>query len=672
MAKKKTTSGNKKKKLPSAEEAGTGIAPGRYEETHFIRTDLPVWNYTMLSDEDVLNFQNGTHYRLYEKFGSHAIRVMEQPGMYFCVWAPNATEVYVIGNFNNWQPGSHPLQPRWDKSGIWEGFIPDFQYGETYKYHIVGYAGRKQDKGDPFARYWEKRPHTASIAWDTWYEWKDHDWMKHRKKHNSLKAPWSVYEVHLASWQRPDPSDEESYNSYSQIAERLVPYVKEMGFTHVELMPVMEYPFDGSWGYQCTGYFAATSRFGDPQGLMQLVEAFHNAGIGVILDWVPSHFPYDAHGLFMFDGTHTYEYADMRKGYHPDWNSYIFNYKRGEVKSFLISSARYWLDLFHIDGIRVDAVSSMLKLDYSRKEGEWEPNEFGGNGNLEAIAFIKDLNETIFRDFPDTQTIAEEATDWPGVSKPTWQDGLGFGMKWMMGWMHDTLDYFKLEPGQRKFHQDKFSFSMMYYYDENFMLPLSHDEVVHGKSPMLYKMYGDEWQKFANLRLLYTYMWTHPGAKLLFMGNEFGQTTEWNYKSELNWPLLQYDLHRQLKDCVRDLNELLRSYPAFYREQFSTDGFEWVDLNHRDEAVISFRRKGKRKSEDCLVILNMTPTVRHDWEIELSGKPYSEEIFNSDAAKYGGSGTVFNPEIRWESVDKKQQRYRLRVNLPALGGIVLA
>jgi 1,4-alpha-glucan branching enzyme len=373
----------------------------------------------------------------------------------------------------------------------------------------------------------------------------------------------------------------------------------------------------------------------------------------------------------MFDGTHTYEYADMRKGFHPDWNSYIFNYKRGEVKSFLISSARFWFDLFHIDGIRVDAVSSMLKLNYSREEGEWEPNEFGGNGNLEAIAFIKDLNETIFRDFPDTQTIAEEATDWPGVSRPTWQDGLGFGMKWMMGWMHDTLDYFKTDPLLRQFQQDKFAFSMMYYYDENFMLPFSHDEVVHGKSPMLYKMPGDEWQKFANLRLMYTYMWTHPGAKLLFMGNEFGQTTEWNYKSELDWELLQYDPHRMVKDCLRDLNGLLKSEPALYENQFNQFGFEWVDLDHRQESVMVYMRKGKKVEDHMLVILNMTPVVRNDWEIYVKEKPYTAEIFNSDKAIYWGTGNVYNPEIRCELVDKAQKIYRLRVNLPALASIIL-
>ncbi|TMI94553.1 MAG: 1,4-alpha-glucan branching protein GlgB [Bacteroidetes bacterium] len=642
-----------------------------YEDEHFVDTTKPVWNYSLLTDDDVTNYQAGTNYRLYEKFGSHSRKVNDVWGMYFCVWAPNATSVSVIGNFNHWQNHEHELYPRWDKSGIWEGFIPDFNLGESYKYYIVGYANKAQDKGDPFANFWEKRPLTASITWDLYYEWKDDEWMSKRKTHNSLEAPWSVYEVHLASWMRPDRNNEEAYNSYDQIRERLVPYVKEMGFTHVEFMPVMEHPFDGSWGYQCTGFFAATSRFGDPQGMMRLIDAFHQEGIGVILDWVPSHFPYDAHGLFMFDGTHTYEYADMRKGFHPDWNSYVFNYKRGEVKSFLISSARYWFDKFHIDGIRVDAVSSMLKLNYSRKHGQWEPNEYGGEGNLEAMAFIKDLNETIFRDFPDVQTIAEEATDWPGVSRPTWQEGLGFGMKWMMGWMHDTLDYFKMDPYFRQFHQDKFSFSMMYYYDENFMLPFSHDEVVHGKSPMLYKMPGDEWRKFANLRLMYSYMWTHPGAKLLFMGDEFGQTTEWNYKSELDWHLLQYDAHHKLKDCLTDLNKLLQNEPALYENQFSIYGFEWVDLNHRAETVLSYRRKGKNSEDDLLIILNLTPVVRNDWEVYVSSKQFTKEIFNSDDKKYWGSGDVYNPTVRSELIDEEQKLYKLLLNLPPLGALVI-
>ncbi len=643
----------------------------RYEDKNFVDTTNSVWNYSILYDDDVKTFQQGTNYSLYKKFGSKQLTVLDKRGTYFCVWAPNATKVSVIGDFNQWAAHTHPLQPRWDKSGIWEGFIPGIGKGEVYKYHITGFEGIITEKGDPFANYWEHKPKTASITWEFDYKWKDEQWMQKRKKHNALDAPWSVYEVHLTSWMRPDKNNEASYNTYHYIAERLVPYVLEMGFTHVEFMPVMEHPFDGSWGYQLTGYFAPSSRFGEPEGLMHLIDELHLAGIGVILDWVPSHFPYDAHGLYKFDGTHTYEYADMRKGFHPDWNSYIFNYKRGEVKSFLISNARFWFELFHIDGIRVDAVSSMLKLNYSRTEGQWEPNEFGGNGNLEAIAFIKDLNETIYRDFPDVQTIAEEATDWPGVSQPTFMGGLGFGMKWMMGWMHDTLDYFKIGPYFREHQQDKFTFSMMYFYDENFMLPLSHDEVVHGKSPMLFKMPGDDWQKFANLRALYTYMWTHPGARLLFMGNEFGQTTEWNYKSELDWHLLQFPSHEGLRQCITDLNHLLRGQPAFYANGFHVDGFEWIDLSHRSECVMIYRRKGKEKEDDILVILNLTPTPYFDWAIELSGATYTTEIFNSDAEKYWGSGQVYNPHIRQEVVNKDEKKFKIIVNIPALAGIVL-
>lgn len=643
----------------------------QYEDIFFVDTTKPVWNYSRFQGEDIENFQNGTLYRAYDLFGSHAMEVLETRGYYFAVWAPNASYVSVIGNFNDWDNTAHPLFVRLDKSGIWEGFIPNIPRGESYKYHIHGFKGVKIDKGDPYANFWEVRPKTATITWDLDFAWMDSDWMKERKKHNALTAPWSVYEVHLHSWMRPDKNDEEVYNNYEEIRERLVPYVKEMGYTHVEFMPVMEHPFDGSWGYQCTGYFAPTSRFGDPQQFMALVDAFHKEEIGVILDWVPSHFPYDSHGLFMFDGTHTYEYADMRKGFHPDWNSYIFNYKRGEVKSFLISGARFWFEKFHADAIRVDAVSSMLKLNYSREHGQWEPNEFGGDGNLEAIAFIKDLNETIFRDFPDTQMIAEEATDWPGVSRPTFQDGLGFGMKWMMGWMHDTLDYFKMEPLFRQFHQNKFAFSMMYYYDENFMLPFSHDEVVHGKSPMLYKMPGDEWQKFANLRLMYSYMWTHPGAKLLFMGCEFGATSEWNHKSELQWELLQFDAHSKLKDCVRDLNKLLRSEPALYENQFTIYGFEWIDLNRRQESVIVYRRKGHEPANDLLIILNLTPVVRNDWKVQAKGKKRWKEIFNSDEKKYWGSGDVLNPEIQTTIVDKNDHLYEINVHLPPLGAIVL-
>ena len=642
-----------------------------YEEIHFVDATKPVWNYSLFDEEDISNFKNGTHYSLYKKFGSHPLTVLKKEGYYFSVWAPNATQVSVVGNFNNWDTKAHPLFVRLDRSGIWEGFIPHIKEFETYKYHIIGFEGIELLKGDPYANHWELRPATASKTKDIQHEWNDVEWMASRKKNNSLHAPWSIYEVQLASWMRPDPNDEDSFNSYEETTKLLVPYVKKLGFTHVELMPVMEYPYDASWGYQGTGYFAATSRFGIPEDLMRMIEAFHNENIGVILDWVPSHFPNDAHGLFMFDGTHTYEYADMRKGFHPDWNSYIFNYERGEVRSFLISNARFWFDKFHIDGMRVDAVSSMLRLDYSREEGEWEPNKFGGNGNLEAIAFIKDLNAMVYRDFPDVQMIAEESTDWPNVTGLTVDGGLGFGMKWMMGWMHDTLDYFSVDPLFRKDQQNKFTFSMAYFYDDNFVLPLSHDEVVHGKSPMLYKMPGDDWQKFANLRVLYAYMYTHPGAKLLFMGNEFGQTSEWNAYTELNWFLLKYESHQKLQDCVGDLNKLYTSEPALYEYQFEPKGFEWVDLDHRNECVMVYLRKGKKEQENLLVIFNMTPVERTNWKIQATGKSSWKQIFCSNDEKYWGTGKFADQEIETTLVDKKNKRYEITLHLPALSAIVL-
>ena len=642
-----------------------------YEEENFVDSTKSVWNYSLFDEEEIRNFQNGTNYNLYNFFGSHPLTVLETQGYYFAVWAPNATYISVVGDFNNWNTESHPLFVRLDHSGIWEGFIPHIQEFISYKYYIVGYEGAQLYKGDPFARHWETRPFTASKTKDIRYEWNDITWMGTRKNHNSLESPWSIYEVHAGSWMKPNPFDEDSFNSYEQLRERLVPYVKDMGFTHVELMPVMEFPFDGSWGYQGCGYFAPTSRFGIPEDFMRLVDAFHQEGIGVILDWVPSHFPSDAHGLYMFDGTHTYEYADMRKGFHPDWNSYIFNYERAEVRSFLISNARYWFEMYHVDGLRVDAVSSILRLDYSREEGEWEKNKFGGNGNIEAIAFIKNLNEMVYRDFPDVQMIAEESTDWPGITAPTFADGLGFGMKWMMGWMHDTLDYFEIDPLYRKDYQNKFSFSMAYYYDENFLLPLSHDEVVHGESPMIYKMPGDEWQKFANLRVLYSYMYTHPGGKLLFMGNEFGQTSEWNYKTEVGWYLLQYEPHQKLQAFFRDLNNLFTSNPAFYEYQFDPKGFQWIDLDHRDECVMVYMRKGKKESENILVVFNMTPVERYDWKIRVYGKTQWKQIFCSDDAKYWGTGKFSEQEIQIEELDKKTRHMEINLNLPALSAIIL-
>ncbi len=641
-----------------------------YEELHFIDTTKSVWNYSFFNEEVIRNFQAGTFYNAYEFFGNKQIEVLGRRGTYFAVWAPNATAISVTGNFNDWQAGTHNLFVRLDHSGIWEGFIPDINRGEVYKYHIVGFNGKLLDKGDPYAHYWEHKPKTASITWNFEYKWKDEEWMKVREKHNSLDAPYSVYEVHLASWMKPNPHDEESYFGYWQLAEHLVPYVKEMGFTHIELMPIMEFPFDGSWGYQGTGYYAPTSRFGHPEEFMAMIDYFHREGIGVILDWVPSHFPYDSHGLFMFDGTHTYEYADMRKGYHPDWNSYIFNYKRGEVRSFLISNARFWFDQFHIDGIRVDAVSSMLKLDYSRNEGEWEANEFGGNGNLEAIAFLKSMNEMVYRDFKGVQTIAEEATSWPGITEPTHAGGIGFGMKWMMGWMHDTLRYFKQDPLFREFQQDQLTFSMMYFYDENFMLPLSHDEVVHGKSPMIYKMPGDDWQKFANLRLLYSYMFMHPGSKLLFMGNEFGQTEEWNYKTSLRWDLLQFDSHKGLKACVSKLNLLLKNENALHVNQFDPTAFEWFDLNHRPEAVLSFKRKGNSMEDELLVFLNMTPIERLGWTAEINEPACEwEEIYNSDSKEFWGTGNYVNTKIFSTKLEDSSS-HNINFNLPPLGACV--
>ena len=643
----------------------------KYEAIHFVDTAQAVWNYSLFTDDDVHAFQHGTHSTLYQLFGNKQIEVLGVQGTYFSVWAPNATAVFVTGNFNDWNNEAHPLKVRLEASGIWEGFIPNVGQGEVYKYHIHGYKGLKLDKGDPYAHYWELRPETASITWQTAYQWKDQQWMEDRKIKNRTDQPYSVYEVHLASWMRPDKNNSDSYNSYIQLIDLLVPYVKEMGFTHVEFMPVMEHPFDGSWGYQGAGFFAPTSRFGNPQEFAALVDAFHQASIGVILDWVPSHFPYDSHGLFMFDGANTYEYADMRKGYHPDWNSYIFNYKRGEVKSFLISSAKFWCDQFHIDGLRVDAVSSMLRLDYSRTEGQWEPNEFGGNGNIEAIEFIKDLNITLYRDFPAIQTIAEEASDWPGISQPVFMDGLGFGMKWMMGWMHDTLDYFKLDPIMRSGAQDKFSFSMMYYYDEHFMLPLSHDEVVHGKSPMLYKMPGDAWQKFANLRLLYAYMFLHPGAKLLFMGNEFAATKEWDFQSELQWNLLQYPNHSGMKYCVQQLNALYKTHPALYELQYEASGFEWVELNQRQEGIIAFKRNGKDPEQAILVVFNMTPVPRHQFPIQVQGKTIWKEIFNSDDQAFWGSGNVNNQNVPCALLDGTNQLMEIHLELPPLAAVVL-
>ncbi len=642
----------------------------RYEEEHFIDSEKPVWNYSLFSSHTVNLFQNGSLYNAYEYFGSHELRVLNRIGYYFSVWAPNAKMVSVVGDFNQWNKNSHQLFVRLDHSGIWEGFIPDLPKGSLYKFHIISNQGKAFYKADPYARYSELRPATASITWEFSYKWGDKKWMNKRKNKNSLNAPWNVYEIHLGSWMRPNKNDESSFNSYKQIAELLIPYVKEMNFTHVEFMPLTEFPYDASWGYQCTGYFSATSRFGIPEDLMFLIDMLHQNDIGVILDWVPSHFPSDAHGLYFFDGAHTYEYADKRKGFHPDWNSYIFNYKRGEVLSFLISSAHFWMKHFHIDGLRVDAVNSMIRLDYSRKKGQWSPNEFGTNENIEAIGFLKKLNQTIYHDFPDTQSIAEEASDWPGITIPVSQGGFGFGMKWMMGWMHDTFKYFKTPHQKRKNIQDVFSFSIMYFYDEKFMLPLSHDEVVHGKSPMLYKMPGLEWEKFANLRLLYTYMFTHPGAKLMFMGNEFAQTSEWNDKSELDWHLLIHISHSKMKDCVKKLGELYVNENALYIHQFESKGFEWIELGKRQEGIIAFKRIGKNVKDDLLIILNIDNHFYPHWEMVVQGKLNWLEIFNSNDVDYWGTGIGLNKNPKITLVNKKQKICKIEFQIPPLSALI--
>ncbi|WPU97172.1 1,4-alpha-glucan branching protein GlgB [Mucilaginibacter sabulilitoris] len=626
--------------------------------------------YSRFTDFDVSLFKSGKHYKLYEKFGSHVVEFNGVVGTYFSVWAPNAQYVSVIGNFNGWNRGSHSLFSRWDSSGIWEGFIPNVGVGETYKYFIKASSGENLEKSDPFALRWEVPPHTASIVADTFYEWKDNDWMANRHEHNGLDKPYSVYEVHPGSWARSLESPDE-FLTYTQLADKMVPYVKEMGFTHVELMPIMESPFYPSWGYQISGYFAAASRYGSPQELMYLIEKFHEAGIGVILDWVPSHFPGDIHALYKFDGTHLYEHADSRKGFHPDWKSYIFNYGRNEVRAFLISNALFWLDRYHADGLRVDAVASMLYLDYSRKHGEWEANMYGGNENLEAISFLKEFNEAVYSHFPSVQTIAEESTSFTGVSRPVYMGGLGFGMKWMMGWMHDTIGYFKEDPIHRRYHHNEITFSTIYAFTENFMLPFSHDEVVYGKGSMLRKMPGDEWQQFANLRLMYSYMFTHPGTKLLFMGAEFGQGDEWNFGQSLQWHVLEYANHQGMSETVKTLNHLYRDEPALYEKAFDFSGFEWIDGGNANDSVLVYGRKGFNEKDDLVIILNMTPVPRHNYRIGVYAAGKWKEIFNSDAKKFWGSGLINPQQIIAEATAWHGKNNSVSITLPPLGAVIL-
>lgn len=626
--------------------------------------------YSRFTDFDVYLFRAGRHHKLYEKFGSHVVEHNGVVGTYFAVWAPSARYVSVVGNFNGWDRGSAPMNVRWDSSGIWEVFVPDVGRGEVYKYFIVHESGRELEKGDPYAHWWEVPPKTASVVWDTYYEWKDDEWMANRGPKNALTAPISVYEVHLASWQR-DPVNPERELSYGEIADALVPYVQEMGFTHVEFMPVMQYPYAPSWGYQITGYYAPSSRFGTPQEFMSLIERLHQAGIGVYLDWVPSHFPGDAHGLYEFDGSHLYEHPDPRKGYHPDWKSYIFNYGRPEVRSFLLSNALFWLDRCHADGLRVDAVASMLYLDYSRNAGEWEPNPLGGRENLDAISLFKELNEAVYSAFPDVQTVAEESTAFPGVSRPVFAGGLGFGMKWMMGWMNDTLRYFERDPAFRKFHTNEFTFSTVYGFTENFMLPLSHDEVVYGKHSLVSKMPGDEWQRFANLRLLFSYMFSHSGTKLLFMGGEFGQTSEWKFDSSLDWHLLQYAPHQGMLACVKALNQLYRTEPALYERQFAADGFEWVDTADSEKSIVSYARNGDQPEDTVFILLNMTPVPRLNYRTGIPAAGTYREIFNSDAPAFYGSGVLNTEPLVTEAQPWSGRAQSIQLNVPPLGAVML-
>ncbi len=623
-----------------------------------------------ISEYDVHLFKEGKHFHLYKKLGSHLVDSKGIKGVYFALWAPNAREVSVVGDFNNWFKSANEMIPRQDESGIWEVFIPEAKKGSIYKYFIRSNSGYEAEKGDPFAFTWEIPPNTASVVWDLENTWSDGDWMEKRKKNSGTEKPVSAYELHVGSWKRV-PEDGNRSLTYREMAHELPVYLNELGFTHVEFMPVMEHPFFGSWGYQVTGYFAPSSRFGTPQDFMHLINALHQAGIGVILDWVPSHFPSDLHGLHYYDGTFLFEHEDPQKGFHPDWKSYIFNYGRNEVRAFLISNALFWLDKFHADGLRVDAVASMLYLDYSRKDGEWQPNEFGGNENLEAISFLKEFNEVVYDEFPDTITIAEESTAWPMVSKPTYMGGLGFGMKWMMGWMHDTLEYFQKDPIHRKHHQNTITFSTNYAFTENFMLPLSHDEVVYGKKAMLSKMPGDRWNQFANLRTLYSYMFAHPGTKLIFMGGEFGQNSEWDHDSSVEWHLTNEDSHKGIQRTISALNKLYKTEPALYEKSFKPEGFEWIDFKDADSSVISFLRKGLDTKDNVLVVCNLTPIPRENYRVGIPEAGKWHEIFNSDSKDFGGSNVGNMEFVNSEATPTHDKAYSVSLTLPPMGVIYL-
>jgi len=623
-----------------------------------------------LTEQDIYHFREGTYFRAYERLGAHTFERDGRPATHFAVWAPNASAVSVVGDFNGWQRRRDPLTPRHDSSGIWEGTIEGVAPGALYKYHVVASDGHgAADKADPYALRAELPPRTASVVWDLDYEWHDEAWMRARAGANSLSAPWSIYEVHIGSWRRIPEEGNRSLN-YRELAHALADYLAATGFTHVELLPVMEHPFYGSWGYQVTGYFAPSARYGTPQDFMYFVDYLHQHGIGVVLDWVPSHFPTDEHGLARFDGTHLYEHADPRQGFHPEWMSSIFNYGRAEVRNFLASNALFWLEKYHVDALRVDAVASMLYLDYARRAGEWIPNRFGGRENLDAVEFLRQLNLAVYRDHPETQTIAEESTAWPMVSRPTYLGGLGFGLKWNMGWMHDTLKYFQQDPVHRKYHHSRLTFSLWYAFTENFVLPLSHDEVVHGKGSLIGRMPGDEWQQFASLRLLFGYMWTHPGKKLLFMGGEFGQRREWQHEESLEWHVLGYPLHAGVQRWVRDLNHLYRRTPALYELDFSDAGFSWIDCDDADESVISFLRRD-RSGGVAVVACNFTPVPRERYRIGVPHGGRWHERLNSDAADYGGSGQGNLGALDAAQLPSHGHGFSLHLRLPPLAVVVL-
>jgi 1,4-alpha-glucan branching enzyme len=626
---------------------------------------------SLFTDQDIYLFKEGSHFNLYDKLGAHPLFLDDAKRVYFAVWAPNAETVSVVGDFNQWDRASHPLRMREDGSGIWEGFIPGLGSGSTYKYHLLSrHNDYRVDKGDPFAFCWELPPNTSSMVWNLDYEWNDADWMRNRHARNALDAPWAIYELHLGSWRRM-PEDGNRFLTYREMAPHLIEYVKEMGFTHVEFLPVMEHPFYGSWGYQTVGYFAPTARYGSPQDFMYLIDQLHQNGIGVILDWVPSHFPDNEHGLVFFDGTSLYEHQDPKKGFHPEWKSYIFNHARNEVRAFLTSSALFWLDRYHADGLRVDAVASMLYLDYGRKGGEWIPNEHGGRENTGAIAFLEKLNEAVYRSYPDVQTIAEESTAWPMVSRPAYIGGLGFGMKWNMGWMHDTLDYFSQDPLYRKYHHHQLTFSIWYAFYENFILSLSHDEVVYGKGSLLRKMPGEDWQKFANLRLLLGYLYGHPGKKLMFMGAEFGQWDEWYHERSLDWHLLEYLPHQGVQTWTKDLNQLYRKEAALCELDFRQEGFEWIDFRDWEGSIISFIRKGKSTDDIFLVVCNFTPVPRRNYRVGVPRDGFWREVLNSDAKIYGGSGYGNFGGLEAAPVPAHGKYHSLSLTLPPLGVLFL-